>query len=515
MFSRLSIKFQLWLFVLIAALFVVSVCGTGVFAARQGSAALEKEHIHSLQPLVLLAKITTVTQETRFRMAGVLLDQMPFEGAKNHAISAAKDVPQLWAQYLNLTQGSGAGDPEKLEVRGKADAGMKALSAFYEKLIRTYQKGDKKELSAMLEDEWPPVHMAFVKPLEKLAPLEEKNSLQTYETSSALLNKLTLLVLAISACSMIVLAAVATLLNRGVSRSLAEASTVVDRVAQGDLGVHIDTSRGGEVGKLLVAMHSMVGNLSRLVSNVRDSTNTIQIASGEIASGNAELSHRTESQASALEQTASSMEELTSTVQQNADNAMQANRLVESTTEVAIKGGQIVDSVVTTMGEIKNQSRKISEIINVIDSIAFQTNLLALNAAVEAARAGEQGRGFAVVAAEVRNLAHRSATAAKEIKSLIDNSVEKIDLGDTLVNDAGRTMQEIVASVKRVKDIMAEISGASQEQSTGLAEVNQAVAQMDEMTQQNAALVEQAAAAAATMQDQAQTLTKGVSQFKL
>src|SRR3569832_2277893 len=224
---------------------------------------------------------------------------------------------------------------------------------------------------------------------------------------------------------MIVLAAVATLLNRGVSRSLAEASTVVDRVAQGDLGVHIDTSRGGEVGKLLVAMHSMVGNLSRLVSNVRDSTNTIQIASGEIASGNAELSHRTESQASALEQTASSMEELTSTVQQNADNAMQANRLVESTTEVAIKGGQIVDSVVTTMGEIKNQSRKISEIINVIDSIAFQTNLLALNAAVEAARAGEQGRGFAVVAAEVRNLAHRSATAAKEIKSLIDNSVEK------------------------------------------------------------------------------------------
>jgi len=515
MFSRLSIKSQLWIFVLIAAVFMIAVCGTGVYAARQGSAALEKEHIHSLQPMVLLDKIMTLTQETRFRMAGVLLDQMPNEGAKNHATSSAKEVPQLWGQYLKLTQDANAGDSEKSAVRAKADAGIKKLSAFYEKLIQAYQKGDRKELSTMLEDEWPAVHMAFVKPMENLVPLEEKNSLKTYEASSALLQRLTLQVLAISACSVFVLAALAIFLNRGVSQSLSEASNVVSRVAQGDLSVHIDTKRAGEVGKLLVAMHSMVANLSRLVENVRDSTNTIHTASGEIASGNAELSHRTESQASALEETASSMEELTSTVQQNADNAQQANRLVEATAEVALKGGQIVESVVTTMGKIKEQSRKISDIIGVIDGIAFQTNLLALNAAVEAARAGEQGRGFAVVAAEVRNLAHRSATAAKEIKGLIGNSVDKIEVGDTLVNNAGRTMQEIVASVKRVKDIMAEISSASQEQSTGLAEINHSVTQMDEMTQQNAALVEQAAAAAATMQDQAKTLSEGVSRFKL
>jgi methyl-accepting chemotaxis protein len=239
------------------------------------------------------------------------------------------------------------------------------------------------------------------------------------------------------------------------------------------------------------------------------------VASDEIASGNADLSSRTESQASSLEETASSMEELTTTVKQNADNARQANQLVVSASDFATKGGDVVGHVVDTMGSIKESSRKIVDIIGVIDGIAFQTNILALNAAVEAARAGEQGRGFAVVAAEVRNLAQRSANAAKEIKSLISDSVEKVDAGGKLVDEAGKTMEEIVTSVKHVADIMGEITAASQEQSSGIEEVNRAIAQMDEMTQQNAALVEEAAAAAESMQEQAAALAQAVAVFKL
>jgi methyl-accepting chemotaxis protein len=248
---------------------------------------------------------------------------------------------------------------------------------------------------------------------------------------------------------------------------------------------------------------------------VRTGTDTITVASREIASGNADLSARTETQASSLEETASSMEELTSTVKQNADNARQANQLAVSASSVAEQGGKVVAQVVDTMGSIKDSSRKIVDIIGVIDGIAFQTNILALNAAVEAARAGEQGRGFAVVASEVRNLAQRSAGAAKEIKGLIGDSVDKVDAGSRLVDEAGQTMGLIVTSIRQVADIMGEITAATQEQSHGIEEVNQAIAQMDQMTQQNAALVEEAAAAAESMQDQAQKLADAVSIFKL
>jgi methyl-accepting chemotaxis protein len=266
---------------------------------------------------------------------------------------------------------------------------------------------------------------------------------------------------------------------------------------------------------LLQALKDMNESLVRIVGEVRAGTDTIGTASGQIATGNLDLSSRTEAQAGSLEQTAGSMEELTSTVKQNADNARQANQLVVSASDVAVKGGAVVGQVVHTMGSIKESSRKIVDIIGVIDGIAFQTNILALNAAVEAARAGEQGRGFAVVATEVRNLAQRSAAAAKEIKALIGDSVEKVDAGSKLVDDAGATMNEIVTSVKRVADIMSEITAASQEQSTGIEQVNQAIAQMDEATQQNAALVEEAAAAAMSMQDQAGNLSMVVSVFKL
>jgi len=307
----------------------------------------------------------------------------------------------------------------------------------------------------------------------------------------------------------------AWLITKSIIFPIQQSLRVAQRVAAGDLTSHIEVESRDETGQLLQALKDMNGALVNIVSEVRNGTETIASASQQIATGNADLSSRTESQAGSLEETASSMEELTSTVKQNADNARQANQLAVSASEVAVKGGAVVSEVVDTMGLINESARKIVDIIGVIDGIAFQTNILALNAAVEAARAGEQGRGFAVVASEVRNLAQRSAQAAKEIKALIDNSVEKVDAGSKLVDQAGVTMQEVVESIRRVTDIMGEISAASAEQTSGIEQVQQAVTQMDETTQQNAALVEEAAAAAESLREQADKLAQVVSVFKL
>ena len=312
--------------------------------------------------------------------------------------------------------------------------------------------------------------------------------------------------------------AIGMVISRGLLKQLGGepgyAADIVSEIAAGDLTVDVKI-RPGDSSSLLFAMKSMRDSLAQVVGEVRQGTDTMATASSQIAAGNLDLSSRTEQQASALEETASSMEELTSTVRQNADNARQANQLAASASEVAAKGGAVVSQVVDTMGSINASSRKVVDIIGVIDGIAFQTNILALNAAVEAARAGEQGRGFAVVASEVRNLAQRSAAAAKEIKELIGDSVSKVDIGAKLVDQAGATMSEVVDSIKRVTDIMSEITAASQEQSAGIEQVNQAIGQMDQVTQQNAALVEEAAAAAASLQDQAGNLSQVVSVFKL
>jgi len=290
---------------------------------------------------------------------------------------------------------------------------------------------------------------------------------------------------------------------------------VAERIAQGDLTSRIPPQPDNELGRLLLAVAAMQERLRTLVGEIRDSAESIQVASTEVASGNADLSHRTELAASNLQQTASSMEQLTGTVRQSADSASQANRLAATASNVATRGGEVVAQVVSTMDQINASSRKIADIIGVIDGIAFQTNILALNAAVEAARAGEQGRGFAVVASEVRSLAQRSAEAAREIKSLIGNSVERVEAGARLVGHAGSTMTEIVDSVKRVSDIIGEISHAAGEQSSGIGQVNDAVTQLDQMTQQNAALVEQSAAAAESLKDQAARLAQVVGAFRL
>jgi methyl-accepting chemotaxis protein len=293
------------------------------------------------------------------------------------------------------------------------------------------------------------------------------------------------------------------------------ALAVADAVAAGDLTTRVEVTSKCEVGQLLASLKAMNDNLVKTVSAVRSGTEAIGSASGEVAAGNQDLSSRTEQQASSLEETASSMEELTATVKQNADNARQANTLAEAASGVAERGGQVIHDVVSTMQQIHEASGKIVDIISVIDGIAFQTNILALNAAVEAARAGEQGRGFAVVAGEVRSLAQRSASAAKEIKHLIDDSSEKVGTGSRLVQEAGSTMGDIVDSVRRVTDILNEITTASQEQSAGIEQINEAITQMDAVTQQNAALVEQAAAASQAMQDEAARLSAAVAVFRL
>jgi methyl-accepting chemotaxis protein len=315
------------------------------------------------------------------------------------------------------------------------------------------------------------------------------------------------LALAIFACAWFVARKIKLALDQAISTS--------QRIASGDLTAQIEVTSKDETGELLASLREMNGGLARIVGEVRHGSESIATATEEIAAGNADLSQRTEEQASALEETASSMEELTSTVKQNADNAQAANQLAITASGVAVKGGEVINRVVRTMESITDSSKKISDIIGVIDGIAFQTNILALNAAVEAARAGEQGRGFAVVAAEVRSLAQRSAAAAKEIKSLIEDSVAKVQDGSRLVEEAGRTTQDIVTSIKRVTDIMAEISAASLEQSSGIEQVNTAITQMDDVTQQNAALVEEAAAAAESLEEQAQQLVAVVARFTL
>lgn len=381
--------------------------------------------------------------------------------------------------------------------------------------LKLISEGKKQEASEYLLSSVVQAQTAYFSQVQNLIALigtimvkSGEDAAQSYHNSRNMLSGIAI-VAVLLAC------AFAYWTTRSITRPLNQAVQIARTIADGDLTSHIQVESTDETGQLLQALKDMNNSLVRIVAQVRTGTDTIASASTQIAAGNLDLSSRTEEQASSLEETAASMEELTSTVKQNADNARQANQLAAEASDVAIKGGEVVSEVVSTMSSINNSSKKIVDIISVIDGIAFQTNILALNAAVEAARAGEQGRGFAVVASEVRNLAQRSAAAAKEITVLIGDSVDQVSAGTELVNKAGSTMSEVVNSVRRVTDIMAEITAASHEQSTGIEQVNQAIAQMDEVTQQNAALVEEAAAAAASLEDQAANLSELVDVFRI
>jgi methyl-accepting chemotaxis protein len=400
------------------------------------------------------------------------------------------------------------------QVKEAESAAMPAIA----KASALYLANNAMDATRVMVKEIRPAQKKWLEALDQLGTLEDKLNAQAQvdaEAAFASARNFMLVLLALAVAMGIV---AATVITRGLLKQLGGepgyTAKIAGSIAEGDLSIGIET-KSSDRGSLLVEMKQMRNSLVDIVSQVRRGTHTITTASREIAAGNTDLSSRTELQASSLEKTASAMEELTSTVKQNADNAREANHLAATASDVARKGGEVVSQVVGTMGEINSSASKIADIIGVIDGIAFQTNILALNAAVEAARAGEQGRGFAVVASEVRNLAQRSAAAAKEIKQLIGDSVEKIGRGSKLVGQAGETMDEVVASVKRVTDIMSDIASASAEQSAGIEQVNLSIIEMDGMTQQNAALVEQAAAAFQSLQDQAAELQRVVSIFKL
>lgn len=390
--------------------------------------------------------------------------------------------------------------------------------ASFTKVGSLVKEEKKDEAISLMNIETLPALDALQEPITTLATLQKEIVVASSAEAKRGIDSARVLILSLGGLALFAGISASYFITRTLLKQLGGephyATAIAGRIAEGDLTVAIQL-KPHDQGSLLFAIKVMRDSLVDIVAQVRAGTDTIAIASAQIASGNLDLSSRTEEQASALEETASSMEELTSTVKQNSENAVQANRLAQSASEIAIKGGDVVSHVVHTMGSINESSKKIVDIIAVIDSIAFQTNILALNAAVEAARAGEQGLGFAVVASEVRNLAQRSAAAAKEIKTLIGDSVEKVEVGEKLVNEAGITMNEVVVSVKRVTDIIGQITLAGAEQTSGIEQINQAIIQMDDVTQQNATLVEEAAAAAQSMRDQSENLSRIVSIFKL
>ncbi|MBI1626426.1 methyl-accepting chemotaxis protein [Comamonas suwonensis] len=382
-------------------------------------------------------------------------------------------------------------------------------------LFEVSRRGDKEQAKQLLGAESLKLYNASSETLQKLIHYNSQVAKDETQASERVYERAVSMLIIVAAIAVLVAVIAGILLVRSIRAPLLQAVQAADRVANGDLSGTIHVERQDETGQLLNALERMQHSLVQTVRSVRQNAEGVASASAQIASGNADLSSRTEEQASALEETAASMEQLGSTVRQNADNARAANQMAVNASQVAAQGGAVVAEVVETMKGINNSSHQIADIISVIDSIAFQTNILALNAAVEAARAGEQGRGFAVVAGEVRTLAQRSAEAAKEIKGLITTSVQRVEQGTQLVDKAGTTMADIVSAIRRVTDLMAEISAASQEQSQGVAQVGEAVTQMDQTTQQNAALVEESAAAAGALRKQAQDLVQAVAVFQL
>jgi methyl-accepting chemotaxis protein len=406
-------------------------------------------------------------------------------------------------------------DPPEQALLDKINQMRIAYTSLRDTIMKTRKAGNEEEAMRLFDTQFSTVPAQYVASIKTFLDYQHKEIDNAGAEIEKDARRSTILLATLGGVALLLGALFARILTRSITVPLQQAVRVAETVAAGDLKTHIEVEGRDETAQLLQALKDMNASLSGIVGEVRGGTDAISTASSEIAAGNLDLSARTEEQASSLEQTAASMEELTSTVKQNADNARQANQMAVSAASVAVKGGSVVKQVVDTMAAINGSSAKIVDIIGVIDGIAFQTNILALNAAVEAARAGEQGRGFAVVASEVRNLAQRSAAAAKEIKTLIGDSVDKVAEGSKQVAQAGATMDEIVGSVKRVTDIMAEIMAASIEQTSGIEQINHAIAQMDQVTQQNAALVEEAAAAAASLQEQAGGLSAAVSIFKL
>ena len=511
--NQLKISTRLWLLITVLSALLAVIGFLGLYATSQSNEGMRTTFEDRTVPLKQLSDINYLLNRNRILVMDMLLNTDSSNvqrRSKEIQENSAKRL-EIWKQYMatKLTA-----EEEKLakafdeRVTDYTRNGVVAVT-------QAMQSGNMDAADKAYRDGLSPRAPAVQETVSALLTLQIDVAQQEYK--DAVSRYQTMRTLSIAAIVLGILAAVVFgfLLIRNISAALQHAVDVSSAVAQGDLTTTIRQDGRDEVSLVLQSLAAMQGNLGQIVTRVRQGSDSVSTASTEIAQGNQDLSARTEKQASALEETAASMEELASTVKQNADNARQANQLAQSASTVAVQGGEVVAQVVDTMHGISASSKKIADIISVIDGIAFQTNILALNAAVEAARAGEQGRGFAVVAGEVRTLASRSAEAAKEIKALITDSVGRVEQGGAQVEQAGKTMEEVVASIRRVTDIMGEISAASTEQSQGVAQIGEAVQQMDQVTQQNAALVEEMAAAASSLRSQAQELVSVVSVFRV
>ncbi|WP_034295995.1 methyl-accepting chemotaxis protein [Herbaspirillum sp. RV1423] len=512
MFKNLSIKARLIFVVSFLSVLLALFGIVGIVSLQQTNTAMQSLYEDRLVALGQLLQVTDAVNAGRYTISSAIVgDSGEIDKSMDNLVKKLADGEKVWGEYLAtyLT-------PEETKLAAQFGAqNKKFVVEGVKPAIEALRNRNLQGATDLYNGKMLELFKQLNVTMSKLTTLQQDVGKQLYDESQARYRTFLTMTIAAIAVGLSVAAIIGIWLVRAISGPLNKAVKVARGVADGDLTQSIEVHSRDEAGQLMEALRTMNGRLQQIVGEVRVSTDTIATASSEIASGNLDLSARTESQAGSLEETASAMEELTSTVKQNADNARQANQLAASASQIAIEGGDVVSKVVVTMNNINDSSKKIVDIISVIDGIAFQTNILALNAAVEAARAGEQGRGFAVVASEVRSLAQRSAAAAKEIKTLIDDSVQKVGEGSKLVEQAGVTMDGVVSSVKHVTDVVGEITAASQEQSSGIEEVNRAITQMDETTQQNAALVEQAAAAAQSLQDQAQRLAQAVSVFKL
>ncbi len=512
MFNSITIRTRLIATMTLLGVLLLGLGGTSIYGMNTVNYALKDVYSNQMASTIALGAAKNFLNRARFVIdRGVFHPEAAdLEKTLGRAEGFMQDGDKAWKAYLDLPLGA-----EEKTLAKDLDGKRTTYVAELRSLINALRAHDAAKIEDLSMKTLSAQFGIFDAASNKLEQYQMTTAKEHYDESQSFFGGFTkgFTIALVLGAALIVFSSARLL--AAILRPLQSALGHFDQIATGNLANHISAERDDEMGKLMNGLIKMQDQMSNTVSSIRSGSSAIATASAEIASGNLDLSRRTENQAAALEETASSLEELTSTVRQNADNARQANQLALSAQDVAGKGGQLVSQVVDTMGTINSSSRKIADIIGVIDGIAFQTNILALNAAVEAARAGEQGRGFAVVATEVRNLAQRSAAAAKEIKELITASVEQVDAGTALVDKAGATMNEIVSSVERVTSIMTEIMIAGEEQSEGINQINQAIVSMDEVTQQNAALVEEAAAAANAMQEQAAQLEEMVSTFKV
>jgi len=511
--SKLTIRFLLIATMAFMGVMLIIGGAMGYFGVLSGNGIIQEMYKEKLPSALAIdrTQINLLMARDELDRALARTDQEGAAQAIEKSQDFAKRSDDAWKSFQLLPKSA---DEQKLAVA--TDAARTAfINQAYGPMLSAIKSGNKDEAARIDTETAGKLFADFAQQIEQLSAYQLKAAQQQYQSSQSAFVVFSLLDLFGVAGCLVAVSISAFILLRRISKPLKTLLGQFALIGNGDLTQRNSTTSEDEMGQLLNGLENMRQSLMQTVSMVRQASSSIDVSSGEIAAGNSDLSKRTENQAGSLEQTASAMEQLTSAVQHNADSASEANTLALAASEVASKGGQAVGEVVHTMASIKESSGKIVDIIGVIDSIAFQTNILALNAAVEAARAGEQGRSFAVVATEVRHLAQRSAEAAKQIKTLIGDSVEKVDAGAKLADHAGQTMDEIVVSIKNVSNIMSEITTASFEQSKGISEVNRAIAKMDEVTQQNAALVEQAATSSASMQEQVDKLKHAVHIFKI